>query len=188
MCGCEVNEMKRLIKFRTRLFHVRDAGGQALVETALFLSILGVIMCAMTNLAYLVFLEASVISASHQAVVYEAQGLQSPTGQALPALTTACSAVQNEVEGWLNLTPAQWGATAASADLAGSDWAQTTSCGQAGYATKPTFQPDPEGDYFTIDAVSTRAVANLPFSTAIAGTSGLGGLLYGQTVYFRQQN
>ena len=171
-----------------------ECRGQALIESAIAIAVLAIVLCGMANLAYLVYTQAAISSASRQAAMFAASGTYSPLSEPLPALSGTCAVAANEVQGWLSIPGTSWGATAASTALNGTGWANTASCASSQYTMTPAYPPqgDPEAaaGNFTMTAVSTNVVIAWPINATILGVSpiALPSASYGQTVYFRQVN
>jgi Flp pilus assembly protein TadG len=168
-----------------------DAGGQALIETALFSMVLVLMLALAVNFAYVVYIDAGITSAGRQAATYAAQGQQAAAGSALPAVSAACQIAANEVNGWAGLSSANWGAYAASSALGGSSWANTSSCAGNSNSTAPAYNADPESATFTVNAVKVSATPSPLVNFSILGKKAstiLPSATYGRTVYMRQLN
>jgi|ERR1035441_6221857 Flp pilus assembly protein TadG len=167
-----------------------DVRGQALIETALFSMVLVLMLAMAANFAYVAYIAAGITSASRQASVYAAQGQQATAGNALPAVSAACSIAANEVNGWIGLSSTNWSAYAASAAISGSSWANSSSCAGNSYSNAPAFNADPESAYFTINAVKVSAALNPPIAFKLFGKLSLTlpTTIYGRSVYMRQLN
>jgi Flp pilus assembly protein TadG len=168
----------------------QDTFGQALIETALFSMVLVLMLAMAANFAYVAYIAAGITSASRQASVYAAQGQQATAGNALPAVSAACSIAANEVNGWIGLSSTNWSAYAASAAISGSSWANSSSCAGNSYSNAPAFNADPESAYFTINAVKVSAALNPPIAFKLFGKLSLTlpTTIYGRSVYMRQLN
>ena len=168
----------------------QDSFGQALIETALFSMVLVLMLAMAANFAYVAYIAAGITSASRQASVYAAQGQQATAGNALPAVSAACSIAANEVNGWIGLSSTNWSAYAASAAISGSSWANSSSCAGNSYSNAPAFNADPESAYFTINAVKVSAALNPPIAFKLFGKLSLTlpTTIYGRSVYMRQLN
>ena len=168
----------------------QDTFGQALIETALFSMVLVLMLAMAANFAYVAYITAGITSASRQASVYAAQGQQATAGNALPAVSAACSIAANEVNGWIGLSSTNWSAYAASAAISGSSWANSSSCAGNSYSNAPAFNADPESAYFTINAVKVSAALNPPIAFKLFGKLSLTlpTTIYGRSVYMRQLN
>ncbi len=164
--------------------------GQALIETAVFACLLTLVATIAANFAYVAYVEAGITSASRQAADYAAQGQHATAGNALPAISAACTIAANEVNGWVGLSSSQWNATATSSSLNGSSWSNSSSCAGNSYASTPPFQADPESAYFTSNSVSVNAALNPPIAFKLFGKTmlSLPSTMHGHTVYMRQLN
>ena len=189
----QISSSDRVSASRTSLLIrdlVRDTRGQALVETAVFSCFLVLIAAMSGNFAYVAYVNAGIASASRQAATYAAQGQQATRGNALPAVSAACSIAANEMNGWTGLSSSRWDASAASSSLNGASWSSTSSCAGNSYASSPPFQADPEKAYFTTNAVSVNAAITPVIPLKLFGKMmlTLPGSMNGRPVYFRQLN
>jgi Flp pilus assembly protein TadG len=169
---------------------LRDTRGQALIETAIFSTVVAILLTMFANFSYMAYVQSTVVSANRQAAVYAAQGQKSTTAAALPTPSTVCTVSSNEMNGWLLTSSSKWGSYVAQSALNGGSWSSTSSCAGNAYSVAPTFNADPEKAYFTNAAVTTNAALTQPINLTLFGKTifTMPATMYGRTLYSRQQN